>query len=83
MRETGDDSAQSGSFGRSRDTASDDVGTKYYTPVLPSVHTMNVPARFDHPAWTAGVATVVSYGLGLFGLFVLLFVLPYLLFLLV
>jgi hypothetical protein len=47
------------------------------------IYTMNVPARFDHPAWTAGVATVVSYGLGLLGLFVLLFVLPFLLFLLV
>lgn len=37
---------------------------------------------FDHPAWTAGAATVVSYGLALLGLFVLLFVIPFLLFLL-
>jgi hypothetical protein len=43
---------------------------------------MNVPARFDHPAWTALTASLVSYGLGLMGLFVLLFVLPFLLFLL-
>ncbi|MFD1633485.1 hypothetical protein ACOZ4L_09835 [Haloplanus ruber] len=35
---------------------------------------------FDHPAWIAGVATAASYGLGLFALFVLLFVLPFLLF---
>ncbi|WP_336023695.1 hypothetical protein [Halobellus salinisoli] len=44
---------------------------------------MNVPARFDHEVWTAGVATALSYGLGLLGLFVLLFVVPFLLFLLV
>jgi hypothetical protein len=42
---------------------------------------MTVPARFDHPAWTAGVATLVSYGLGLLGLFALLFVVPFLAFL--
>mgnify|MGYP000147407417 CR=1 FL=1 len=42
---------------------------------------MNAPARFDHPAWTAGIATVLSYGLGLLGMFVLLFVIPFLLFL--
>lgn len=44
---------------------------------------MELPARFDHPAWTASIATVVSYGLGLLGLFVLLFVLPFAFFLLV
>jgi hypothetical protein len=38
--------------------------------------------RFDHPAWIAGLATAVSYGLGLLALFVLLFVVPFLLFLL-
>jgi len=43
---------------------------------------MNAPARLDHPAWTAGAATLVSYGLGLLGLFVLLFVVPFALFLL-
>jgi len=42
---------------------------------------MNGSARIDHPAWTAGAATVASYGLGLLGLFVLLFVLPFLVFL--
>jgi hypothetical protein len=42
---------------------------------------MSLPARFDHPAWTTGVATVASYGLALLGMFVLLFVLPFLLFL--
>ncbi|WP_275264664.1 hypothetical protein [Halobellus captivus] len=44
---------------------------------------MNLPVRFDHPAWTAGVATALSYGLGLLGLFVLLFVVPFLLFALI
>ena len=37
-------------------------------------------ARFDHPAWVTGIATAVSYGLVLAVLFVLLFVVPYLLF---
>ncbi|WP_281381256.1 hypothetical protein [Halobellus ruber] len=41
---------------------------------------MNVPARFDHPAWVAGAATAVSYGVGLVAMFVLLFVLPFLVF---
>lgn len=39
-------------------------------------------ARFDHPAWTAAFATAFSYGLGLVALFVLLFVVPFLLFVL-
>ncbi|WP_256474650.1 hypothetical protein [Haloplanus halophilus] len=38
--------------------------------------------RFDHPAWTAAAATAASYGLGLLALFTLLFVVPFLLFLL-
>ena len=38
---------------------------------------MNVPARFDHPAWTALAVSLASYGLGLLGLFVLLFVVPF------
>lgn len=38
--------------------------------------------RFDHPAWTTGFATAISYGLGLVALFALLFVVPFLLFLL-
>lgn len=42
---------------------------------------MNVPVRFDHPAWTAGAATAVSYGLGLLGLFVVFFVVPFVAFL--
>lgn len=42
---------------------------------------MNVPARFDHPAWITGAATAVSYVIGLVAMFVLLFVLPFLLFL--
>ena len=42
---------------------------------------MNLPARFDHPAWIAGAATAVRYVLGLVAMFVLLFVLPVLLFL--
>ncbi|MFB6092717.1 MAG: hypothetical protein ABEK02_06880 [Haloquadratum sp.] len=50
---------------------------------------MQVPATsefdpdFDHPAWTAGLATVVSYGLVLVGLFVLLFAIPFVFFLVV
>jgi hypothetical protein len=44
---------------------------------------MSPTDRFDHPAWTAGAATAVSYGLGLLALFVLLFVLPFLIFSLV
>jgi hypothetical protein len=43
---------------------------------------MSPTDRFDHPAWTAGAATAVSYGLGLLVLFVLLFFLPFLVFLL-
>lgn len=41
---------------------------------------MDVPARVDHPAWAAGVVTAASYGLGLFGLFLVLFVVPFLVF---
>jgi hypothetical protein len=37
--------------------------------------------RFSHPAWVTGLATAVSYGLGLLAMFVLLFVVPFLLFL--
>jgi hypothetical protein len=43
--------------------------------------TMNLPARFDHPAWIAGAATAISYVVGLVAMFVVLFVLPFLLFL--
>ncbi len=39
-------------------------------------------ARFDHPAYVTGIATAVSYGLILGFMFVLLFVVPFLLFLL-
>ena len=46
-----------------------------------STEPMNLPARFDHPAWTAGAATAVSYVVGLAAMFVVLFVLPFLLFL--
>lgn len=34
--------------------------------------------RFDHPAWWTAAGTLVSYGLILLGLFVLLFVVPFL-----
>lgn len=37
-------------------------------------------ARFDHPAWQTGIATALSYGLVLAFPFVLLFVVPYLVF---
>ncbi len=42
---------------------------------------MDTLGGFDHPAWLTAVATGVSYGIVLLGLFVALFVLPYLLFL--
>lgn len=41
---------------------------------------MNLPARFGHPAWVAGVATAVSYAIGLVAMFVVLFVLPFVVF---
>jgi hypothetical protein len=53
----------------------------YSSVTTGGAETMNVPARFDHPAWIAGAATAVSYVLGLVAMFVLLFVLPFLLFL--
>jgi hypothetical protein len=37
-------------------------------------------ARFEHPAYVTGVATAVSYGLILVFMFVLLFVIPFVLF---
>ena len=40
----------------------------------------NPLADFDHPVWTTGVATGLSYGVVLAFLFVLLFVVPYLIF---
>ncbi|MFB6195200.1 MAG: hypothetical protein ABEI80_03450 [Haloplanus sp.] len=43
---------------------------------------MSSLARFRHPAWVAGLATAVSYGLGLLAMFALLFLVPFLLFLL-
>lgn len=36
--------------------------------------------RFDHPAWVTAAATLVSYGLILLFLFVLLFVVPFLIY---
>lgn len=39
-----------------------------------------VPDRFDHPAWVTAGATVAGYLLVLGVVFVLLFLLPYLLF---
>jgi hypothetical protein len=39
---------------------------------------MDTLDRFDHPAWLTAGATLVSYGLVLFVLFLLLFVVPYL-----
>ncbi len=42
---------------------------------------MNPPASLDHPAWIAGAATAVSYGVGLAVMFAVLFVLPFLVFL--
>lgn len=36
--------------------------------------------EFDHPSWMTALGTFLGYGAILFGMFVLLFVLPYLLF---
>mgnify|MGYP000580874234 CR=1 FL=1 len=41
---------------------------------------MDALDRLDHPAWVAAAGTLVSYGLVLLALFVLLFVVPYLVF---
>jgi len=40
----------------------------------------SVTEQFDHPAWLTAAGTLAGYGLVLLFLFVLLFVLPYLLF---
>jgi len=41
---------------------------------------MHIPIeRFDHPAWDAGLATALGYGIILLVIFVALFVVPYLL----
>lgn len=39
---------------------------------------MGAVEHFDHPAWVAAAGTLASYGLILLVLFLLLFVLPYL-----
>lgn len=39
-----------------------------------------LPAEFDHPAWTTGVATLLGYGVILAVMTALLFVVPWLLF---
>jgi len=39
---------------------------------------MNAVDRFDHPAWVAAAATLVSYGLILLVMFAALFALPFL-----
>lgn len=41
---------------------------------------MDLPGQFDHPAWLTGVGVVLGYGLILAVMFLVLFVLPYLLF---
>ena len=41
---------------------------------------MAVTDPFDHPAWVTAAGTLAGYGLALLVLFVLLFVLPYLVF---
>jgi len=38
------------------------------------------PEEFDHPSWLTAVGTFVSYGAILLGMFLLLFVVPYLIF---
>jgi hypothetical protein len=41
---------------------------------------IDLPGEFDHPAWTTAVGTAVAYGVILAGMFVLLFVVPFLAF---
>jgi hypothetical protein len=42
---------------------------------------MNLPAQFDHESWYAAVGTFGSYALVLVGMFLVLFVVPFLVFL--
>jgi hypothetical protein len=43
---------------------------------------MDVPLdRFDHPTWVTGASTAIGYGIALVFMFVLLFVIPFLIFL--
>ena len=39
---------------------------------------VSLPEPFDHPSWLTAVWTFVSYGVVLFVLFLVLFVVPYL-----
>ena len=41
----------------------------------------SLPGRFDHPSWLTAVGTLVAYGLILVLLTVVLFAIPYLIFL--
>ncbi|EMA38885.1 hypothetical protein [Halococcus hamelinensis] len=41
----------------------------------------SLPGRFDHPSWLTAVGTLVAYGIILLLLTVVLFVVPYLVFL--
>lgn len=41
---------------------------------------MTLPGGTDHPTWLTAGSTLVSYGLLLLAMFVVLFVLPYLVF---
>ena len=38
---------------------------------------MNLPADFDHPSWLTALGTIVGYGLILVVMTVLLFLVPY------
>jgi hypothetical protein len=41
---------------------------------------MDFPGDFDHPSWVTAATTIVAYGVILAVIFLLLFVVPYLLF---
>lgn len=43
---------------------------------------MELPGRFDHPAWTAAIGTVLGYAIALAVLTALVFGIPYALFVL-
>lgn len=53
------------------------------TTILPPVDSLGmaqITAQFDHPAWLTAAGTLAGYGLVLLFMFLLLFVVPYLLF---
>jgi len=53
------------------------------TTILPPVESLgmtHLTEQFDHPAWLTAAGTLAGYGLILLFMFLLLFIVPYLLF---